>query len=37
MKIEKITENGNGKGGKTGLGAVEKYIFDREDGRIRLA
>ncbi len=36
MKIEKITENGNGKGGKTELGAVEKYIFDREDGEIRL-
>ncbi len=37
MKIEKITENGNGKGGKTELGAVEKYIFDTEDGKIRLA
>jgi hypothetical protein len=36
MKIEKIAENGNGKGGKTELGAVEKYIFDREDGEIRL-
>ena len=36
MKIEKITENGNGKGGKTELGAVEKYVFDREDGEIRL-
>lgn len=37
MKIEKITENGNGKCGKTELGAVEKYIFDREGGQIRLA
>ena len=37
MKIEKITENGNGKGGKSELGAVEKYIFDTEDGKIRLA
>lgn len=36
MKIEKIAENGNGKGGKSELGAVEKYIFDREDGDIRL-
>ncbi|VVB86491.1 Uncharacterised protein [uncultured archaeon] len=37
MKIEKISENGNGKGGKSELGAVEMYIFDREDGQIRLA
>ncbi len=37
MKIEKIAENGNGKGGRTELGAVEKYIFDAEDGKIRLA
>ncbi len=36
MKIEKIQENGNGKGGKAELGAVEKYIFDTEDGEIRL-
>lgn len=38
MKIEKIPENGNGnsKGGKHELGSVEKYIFDREDGEIRL-
>ena len=36
MKIDKIEENGNGKGGKTELGAVEKYIFDREDDEIRL-
>lgn len=36
MKIEKVAENGNGKGGKSELGAVEKYIFDREDGEIRL-
>ncbi len=36
MKIEKITENGSGKGGKTELGAVEKYVFDTEDGEIRL-
>ncbi len=37
MKIEKITENRNGKGGKSELGAAEKYIFDTEDGKIRLA
>ncbi len=37
MKIEKITENGKANGGRTELGAVEKYIFDTEDGQIRLA
>lgn len=37
MKIEKISENGSKNGGRTELGSIEKYIFDVEDGQIRLA
>ncbi len=36
MKIEKISENSTGKGGRSELGSAEKYIFDTENGEIRL-
>jgi len=38
MKIVEISTNGNGKisGGKKELGAAEKWLFDNEDGEIRL-
>ena len=39
MKIVEINTNGNGKasGGKRELGSAEKWIFDIENGEIRLA
>ncbi len=38
MKIVEINSNGNGKtsGGKKELGAAEKWLFDTEDGEVRL-
>ncbi len=37
MKIVDISEQNNGKtGGKKELGAAEKWLFDTEDGEIRL-
>jgi hypothetical protein len=38
MKIVEISTNGNGKasGGKKELGAAEKWLFDTEDGEVRL-
>ncbi len=38
MKIVDINTEGNGKtGGKRELGAAEKWLFDIEDGEVRLA
>ncbi len=38
MKIIDISEQNNGKtGGKKELGAAEKWLFDTEDGEVRLA
>jgi hypothetical protein len=38
MKIVEISEQNNGKtGGKKELGAAEKWVFDTEDGEVRLA
>ena len=38
MKIVEINPNGNGKtsGGKKELGAAEKWVFDIQDGEVRL-
>lgn len=38
MKIVEISTNGNGKvsGGKKVLGAAEKWVFDSENGEVRL-
>jgi hypothetical protein len=38
MKIVEINANGNGKasGGKKELGAAEKWLFDIQDGEVRL-
>jgi hypothetical protein len=38
MKIVEINSNGNGKtsGGKKELGAAEKWVFDIQDGEVRL-
>jgi len=38
MKIVEISTNGNGKvsGGKKVLGAAEKWVFDTENGEVRL-
>ena len=38
MKIVEINANGNGKtsGGKKELGAAEKWVFDIQDGEVRL-
>ena len=38
MKIVEISTNGNGKasGGKKELGAAEKWLFDTEEGEVRL-
>ncbi len=38
MKIVEINTNGNGKasGGKRELGSAEKWLFDTEDGEVRL-
>lgn len=38
MKIVEISTNGNGKtsGGKKVLGAAEKWVFDIQDGEVRL-
>ena len=38
MKIVEINSSGNGKtsGGKKELGAAEKWVFDTEDGEVRL-
>ena len=38
MKIVEISANGNGKasGGKKELGAAEKWVFDIQDGEVRL-
>lgn len=38
MKIVEVNSNGNGKtsGGKKELGAAEKWLFDTEDGEVRL-
>ncbi len=36
MKIEKIPENSTGKGGKSELGSSEKWLFDTEEGNMRL-
>jgi hypothetical protein len=38
MKIVDISPENNGKtGGKKDLGAAEKWLFDNEDGEVRLA
>ncbi len=39
MKIVEISTNGNGKGsgGKKDLGSAEKWVFDTENGEVRLA
>ncbi len=39
MKIVEVNTNGNGKasGGKKELGAAEKWLFDTENGEVRLA
>ncbi|MCE8424967.1 MAG: hypothetical protein J5U17_04240, partial [Candidatus Methanoperedens sp.] len=38
MKIIEMNPNGNGKGsgGKKELGAAEKWLFDIQDGEVRL-
>src|SRR3989304_9898181 len=38
MKIVEISTNGNGKasGGKRELGSAEKWLFDTENGEVRL-